>query len=371
MKNLIIKLSIMNRWKFIFLFTFLAIFISEILVIFQSYYLTNSFFDKNLLFTGFVTPAIDAFIVFYITSYILSHFKEINQELENSRDNLQKFIDTQDNIVILTSKNQLQFANKKFYEFLGFPNLQEFKKFYNCISELFIENDNFFNLTRITNKEEWIKEVYKLPHSKRIVAILGKDFKPHAFSMSLNRFGEESTIISFADVSQTILNNIKLENKIIHDKLTGAYNREYFEQHYKQLILEYSNKSTSLAIALLDIDHFKDVNDNYGHEIGDLVLIEFVETINKYSRKNDILVRWGGEEFILILKVDSLKDLQSALEHLRKVVEIKKFSVIGQKTCSIGGTIYQNNEEITKTIKRADEAMYIAKKQGRNQIVII
>jgi diguanylate cyclase (GGDEF)-like protein len=100
-----------------------------------------------------------------------------------------------------------------------------------------------------------------------------------------------------------------LKKKILHDKLTNAYNREFFDQNYKKFISEYSTSNSKLAIAMLDIDHFKLVNDNYGHDIGDQVLIQFVDTLHKNSRKNDILVRWGGEEFIMILKIDEVSNI--------------------------------------------------------------
>ena len=162
-----------------------------------------------------------------------------------------------------------------------------------------------------------------------------------------------------------------LEKKILHDKLTNAYNREFFDQNYKKFISEYSSSNSKLAIAMLDIDHFKLVNDNYGHDIGDQVLIQFVDTLNKNSRKNDILVRWGGEEFIMILKIDEASNLQKILESLRKCIESFDFNIVGHKTCSIGGTIYLENEDILKTIKRADEAVYKAKGLGRNKVVIV
>jgi diguanylate cyclase (GGDEF)-like protein len=162
----------------------------------------------------------------------------------------------------------------------------------------------------------------------------------------------------------------ELHHKNIRDKLTGAYNREFFEQNIDDLIFKFHNKQSSLAIALLDIDHFKSVNDTYGHDVGDAVLIHFVKTVQKFSRDEDIFIRWGGEEFILILKVKSKQSLQKALEHLRQAIQEQDFPTVGEKTCSIGGSIYQDGEQIQNTIKRADEAVYEAKESGRNKVVI-
>jgi diguanylate cyclase (GGDEF)-like protein len=209
-----------------------------------------------------------------------------------------------------------------------------------------------------------------LPLAQRVVSMLGKDFVLHAFSVSINKFDDNFMVVSFSNISQTMLENIELQEKIIRDKLTNAFNREYFELSYKILIEKYEDGKHHLAIALLDIDHFKKVNDTFGHDIGDTVLIQFVKTIQKYSRQDDILVRWGGEEFILMLKVQTQKDLYRVLEHLRKKIELEKFSGINQLTCSIGGTLYKKGEDILLTVKRADEAVYEAKANGRNQVGI-
>ena len=200
--------------------------------------------------------------------------------------------------------------------------------------------------------------------------LIKNETKELAFSVAINQYDMDTMIVNFTDISETFNQKMILEKKILHDKLTNAYNREFFDQNYKKFISEYSSSNSKLAIAMLDIDHFKLVNDNYGHDIGDQVLIQFVDTLNKNSRKNDILVRWGGEEFIMILKIDEASNLQKILESLRKCIESFDFNIVGHKTCSIGGTIYLENEDILKTIKRADEAVYKAKELGRNKVVI-
>ena len=201
--------------------------------------------------------------------------------------------------------------------------------------------------------------------------LIKNETKELAFSVAINQYDMDTMIVNFTDISETFNQKIKLEKKILHDKLTNAYNREFFDQNYKKFISEYSSSNSKLAIAMLDIDHFKLVNDNYGHDIGDQVLIQFVDTLHKNSRKNDILVRWGGEEFIMILKIDEASNLQKILESLRKSIESFNFNTVGHKTCSIGGAIYLENEDILKTIKRADEAVYKAKGLGRNKVVIV
>lgn len=302
-----------------------------------------------------------------ITHY-LGYILDIT-ERENLFKNLEKFIDTQDNIVILSDGKKLLFANQEFFNFFGYENLTEFKKVSDCICEYFVENDRFFHLGKIEKNQNWIEEMQKLPNEQRLVAIAGKDLVGHAFSVHINKFEADILIVSFTDISATMLNQIELENKTMHDTLTGAYNREYFKQNYRRFIKEYAQGASMLGVAMFDIDHFKYVNDMYGHDVGDSVLVEFVKRIQNSSREHDIFIRWGGEEFILVLKIKHQNDLEKILEKIRGIIEENCFKVIGHKTCSIGATIYKDDENIEKTIKRADEALYEAKADGRNRVV--
>ncbi|MBU0924414.1 diguanylate cyclase [bacterium] len=284
---------------------------------------------------------------------------------------LYKFIDTQNTIVILTNGEEINFANKEFLNFFGFKELEDFKKESKCICEFFLENDRFFHLGKLKNNENWIDAIISLSQPKRIVGMLTKDSIIVVFSITLNYFEDDLYIVSFSDISQTINEQIILEEKTVHDKLTGAYNREYFEKNYRNIIKEYHLKNYRFALCLFDIDDFKKVNDTYGHDIGDYVLKELVSEISKFSRDDDILIRWGGEEFILIMKIKSENDLSKVLEHLRMRIEKHIFKKVEKVTCSFGVTFYKEGEDIETTIKRADLGLYEAKAKGKNQVIMI
>ena len=285
-------------------------------------------------------------------------------------DKLYKFIDTQDNIVILTTGKNIEFANKKFFQFLGFKDIEEYKTNHKCISDLFIEEEKFFNLSLLNEEENWVNIIQTLSHRKRVVAIKGINGITHAFSVTINKFEDAIYIVSFTDISETMLENMKLEQKVLRDTLTNAYNREFFENNYSRLIETFENEDMYFGLAMIDIDNFKKINDTYGHDVGDKILINLVSIIENSSRNDDILIRWGGEEFIMILKVSSENGLKIALENLRKTIENSKINNLPQITCSFGGTLYKDNELITDTIKRADESLYVAKNQGKNRIII-
>ncbi len=284
---------------------------------------------------------------------------------------LQNLIDMQENIILLSNGIRISYANRKFFDFFGIDDLSEFLDGHRCVCETFIRDDAYFHLGKLGDKSNWIEAIMVLPHAQRIVSIADTRGAVHIFTISFNRYDNDLYIFSFTDITATVEEKSILREKTIHDKLTGVYNREYFDQTYTGLLEECRTQQYLAAFAIIDIDLFKRVNDTYGHDTGDRVLMEFASRIDRYSRKEDILIRWGGEEFVLSMKVKEPAGLQTALEHIRQVIAAEPFEGVGSLTCSIGGTLYREGEEIGETIKRADEALYLAKERGRNCTVIV
>jgi diguanylate cyclase (GGDEF)-like protein len=157
----------------------------------------------------------------------------------------------------------------------------------------------------------------------------------------------------------------------IHDDLTGFYNRH----HLMELIETESNRSVRtgsvFSLAMIDLDKFKNVNDTFGHQAGDNVLIAFSAIIRSVLRKSDFCGRYGGEEFLIVLTQTDLQEAKVFAERLRTCVEESFFPELGRKsrlTVSIGLAVHKANEGVEKTISRADEALYRAKKGGRNRV---
>ena len=283
---------------------------------------------------------------------------------------LHKILDTQDNMVLLTDGKNVEYGNKRFLEFFQVDSFEEFEMIHGAIYDKFVENDRYFHLKKIKNGVFWIDAIKTLPKEQKIVALLDGRFNVHIYAINITDFSDKSYLISLHDISGTMIKTLELEDKVIHDKLTGAYNREFFETHIYTIITNPAYESVFTALAYIDIDHFKSINDTYGHDVGDIVLKDLVRVIKDFSRVDDILVRFGGEEFLLILQVKSLESASRALEHFRHVIEFHKFKGLDKTiTCSFGVTLYRDNEEITETLKRADTALYKAKNNGRNKVV--
>jgi two-component system cell cycle response regulator len=138
---------------------------------------------------------------------VQNHLKTYHliKKIESLYKNLEKFIDTQNNIVILTSGKELIFANKKFYSFFGYKNLEDFHKYHKCICDFFVKNDRFFHLGKIDKSEEWVDEISTLPEPKRVVSMVNKEFISHAFSVCVNQYDENTKIVSFYDISEDMI----------------------------------------------------------------------------------------------------------------------------------------------------------------------
>ena len=166
-----------------------------------------------------------------------------------------------------------------------------------------------------------------------------------------------------------------IKNIAIYDTLTGLYNRRYFEE---RLVLD-AQKSfyggTPLSLVMADIDHFKKVNDTFGHTEGDRVLFEIANLLKASVRKKDTVARYGGEEFILILPETGLGEASMIAERIRKLVESTLFEIANARinlTVSMGISNFPSHRAKSKEelVKMADQALYDAKRGGRNKVCI-
>ncbi|MCT7647124.1 ABC transporter substrate-binding protein [Aliarcobacter butzleri] len=310
------------------------------------------------------------FVIFLFGLFFYVKLKFLNRRLSEQKKFINTILDIQPNMIFIINDFGPIFANKFFLEFFDCKDLKEFQDKHQCLVDTFLQEELFFHLGKIKNDSSWIENILNLDLEKRIVSIIHPLTETKkVFNISVVELENEKYLISLTDISDTILKQILLEDKTNHDKLTGAFNREYYESHFKLILKEYT-KEDILVFAILDIDFFKKVNDTYGHNTGDKVLKEFVNVIKKSSRNDDLLIRWGGEEFILLLKVKTTHNARKVLENIRKAIEENHFEEVEHITCSIGATIYKQNEKTEDIFQRADEALYNAKEKGRNQVII-
>jgi polar amino acid transport system substrate-binding protein len=164
--------------------------------------------------------------------------------------------------------------------------------------------------------------------------------------------------------------NRKLERISQHDHLTGMPNRLYLQQAFEYELERYHRYGHVFALLLMDIDHFKRINDAFGHVFGDEVLKTMADLLSENVRGSDIAGRWGGEEFLILCPETDLQGAWSLAEQLRKLIAQTDFGADDMViTASFGVTDFRDDEMIEDCIKRADQALYQAKHSGRNQTI--
>lgn len=168
--------------------------------------------------------------------------------------------------------------------------------------------------------------------------------------------------------SELIEKNKQLEQLAVTDRLTGLYNRLKLDQVLDDELSRSRRYASSFALVLLDVDHFKSVNDTFGHPVGDQVLVEVARLLANGTRDVDVVGRWGGEEFLVICRDTEFDGAVVLAEKLRHTVAAHVFAVVGNKTASIGVTVVRTGDTIPLLMARADKALYRGKKNGRNRV---
>ncbi len=155
------------------------------------------------------------------------------------------------------------------------------------------------------------------------------------------------------------------------DKLTGAWNRRRFEETIETEMDRLRRYGNRLSLMILDVDHFKNINDQYGHAVGDQVLVDLSDTIRSSLRSSDSLTRWGGEEFVILCPNTTLAIVSKLAERLRKKIATVNFQQVGSITVSFGAAECGPSETWEQWLHRADEALYLAKSSGRDQVQVV
>jgi diguanylate cyclase (GGDEF)-like protein len=197
-----------------------------------------------------------------------------------------------------------------------------------------------------------------------------------ATSSRLGAFGPtELELLRF--VARTIaldLENMRLRKVSVTDPLTGAYNREFLHTRLPAELTSARHRTRSLSVAMVDVDHFKEINDRHGHDVGDRVLAEVAERLRGATRKGDVLVRYGGEEFLVVLPDATLERAGEIGERMRLALQADAIQTTTGVTIEVrisaGVAALGPDDDSSSLIRRADTALYRAKGRGRNRVEI-
>ena len=281
--------------------------------------------------------------------------------------------------------SQMALSNEE--DTISLFNIDEIKKIDRAYSSALLINisikDNFFMILMRKPKfkiKKWAGNPSKHTINKKSGYGPRKSFKTwlENESDSADRWLPHEILAAkqFQNNFSNIILKEKLTEKAFYDELTGAYNRHYLDEYYKKWLAHAVRKKHSVSLCILDIDFFKKINDKYGHNAGDNVLIELSKLLTQYFREEDYIFRYGGEEFLILLDNTTLKNAKNRCNALRKKVEKHAFPADENKkiklTISIGLTSIlprSTKIKLESIIKIADQQLYKAKNSGRNKVI--
>jgi diguanylate cyclase (GGDEF)-like protein/PAS domain S-box-containing protein len=171
-----------------------------------------------------------------------------------------------------------------------------------------------------------------------------------------------------SDITELKEKEIMLKELARTDRLTQLYNRVYLDEVLMNQYYRFYRNHEPCSIVIIDIDHFKEINDKYGHLVGDNVLIEFAKILKTSVRASDVVGRWGGEEFMIILPHTEIQQAYELAKKLRRKIGEHAFSIVGHKTASFGISAMHINATVEQIVDEADKALYEAKAAGRDAI---
>ena len=296
----------------------------------------------------------------------------LESKIEQEISKIKSILDAQDNIIIVTNKEEITNVNKKFLDFFGVDNFDEFISTKKNIFDFFEEEFGFITKEQINKQESWIKYIKELHEIDRIVKIKGALEEEKIFAINVDYYDNKDDyyVFSLTDITKLKEKSNLLEYQASHDKLTGLFNRNRFDEIYAKEIKRARRYENDLSIIIFDVDDFKIVNDTYGHQVGDEVLKEMAQIVLTHVREQDITVRWGGEEFLILLPQTNLEGAVLAANKIRIAISEHSFTDKSLTITGSFGVAQLLNEDSEKDfISRADKLLYEAKKTGKNKVI--
>ncbi|KUJ73894.1 hypothetical protein AVO42_00275 [Thiomicrospira sp. XS5] len=281
--------------------------------------------------------------------------------IKKQRDYFQRIINAEEEIVLVSNGERLIDANQQLYNY--FENFRTNKR--GCICDYFVAEEGF--LQKYMDNQLWLNYLLERPNdTHRAKCVLhGKTFifklKAHAFLPD-----SDLAVVVLVDITELEALNQRLLEQSRVDELTQIGNRRFFNNYMEQQIALAKRHRHPLSLIFFDIDHFKQVNDVYGHQTGDVALRTVVDTLSAQLRESDVFFRVGGEEFMIVLAHHPLNQATEIAERLRKRVERIQEESLPHLTISLGVAELDVHETLEQLLHRIDQALYEAKSSGRN-----
>ncbi|WIY63669.1 sensor domain-containing diguanylate cyclase [Bacillus arachidis] len=286
------------------------------------------------------------------------------QQVTIQQELLQMMFDFQNDLLFIVEDDEIVDCNTNFLSFFGYEDLLSYREKHMVFAEHFIQDHGYY---ATKHDITWLDDSLEQSRKIKMYNYEGEEFvfllRAVPVPEDLSRF-----IVSCTDITELDELYQEQEQLVAIDSLTEIYNRLKFQQLLEEKWDNEKRMNHTMAIILFDIDDLKKVNDTYGHDFGDLALIQLAELMKSKIAPQHIFARWGGEKFIILVINTTEKEAFQVAESLRFFIETKQFSSISKLTASFGVALYEQGITKEELMQRADIALYEAKKNGKNQV---
>lgn len=289
--------------------------------------------------------------------------------VQTERSQLLALLNRQNDMVLLTDGENMVSANETLLQFFGYSGFGEFKREHLCVCDMFMQEAGY--LQSQMQGRSWVAYMRLFPKHNHFAKIKNpRTAMEEVFLVKANPVYDNLYTVSFTNVSKMIEEARELERKATHDSLTGLRNRMTFEENLRHELRVLRRYGTRMTLVMFDIDFFKQVNDTYGHVVGDDILVELSLIVKSGIRETDSLYRWGGEEFMILQPATAEHEALPVCRRILNEINAHVFTGGIRLTCSFGLICPPLEMEEPAVLKGVDEALYRAKTLGRNRIEV-
>jgi diguanylate cyclase (GGDEF)-like protein/PAS domain S-box-containing protein len=329
-----------------------------------------------ILFTVLLFSLPLSYYLAAMPSRLKQEVDELNNDLQNEaheRDILLSLFDLSDAVLFKWNNDEtwsVSSVSNSVKSLIGYSK-EDFETQKVLYSECIHKDDIANVIEEVTQAVEENK--YFFTHEPyRIITKTGEERWILDYTVIVRNKKEEVThfVGYLSDITELKEKEFMLQKLARTDQLTQIKNRVYLDEHLTTQYYRFQRNEEPCSVILLDIDFFKSVNDDYSHLVGDKILIQFAQLLKSSIREGDIVGRWGGEEFLIILPHTNIEQAAILAEKLRKKIDKTLFDTVGHKTASFGVACFTQGVTIEKLIDNADSALYEAKESGRNNVKV-
>ncbi len=291
--------------------------------------------------------------------------------IKKERNLVQNILNATPNITFVTDFKTIEYCNSVFLSFFNITSKEKFNEVHSNMLDIFLPWDDYLHKSEDMDFEEFTQLIINTTEIKRKIMVFDKSFNLASFSVGISKVQynhHNSYLLTLTNITEHEIHKKKIEHKAYHDGLTNVFNRNKFNELFEIELRKAKRYQIPFCVAMLDIDHFKNFNDTYGHLIGDEVLISLANEVNSHVRDTDTFARWGGEEFTILFSDTNIEMAINVSEKLRQNIEELEHKVAGHISASFGVTQYKDDDSLESMFKRCDDALYVAKENGRNRV---